>query len=184
MLTERNHFRQEGSSQDTVHITTEEIVACQKYLQRKMVITATTAVMVTFELTDNVRRTDFHYGIHCSISLTVPEGMVVKMHYVVLNATCNDFKLKLTDSRGKLFHLCRNKKDVFPPQLNNALRVDHFPGEGFPVVYSNTNRLTFFLWSTTDTNQSLAAKVSFSTLPASGKPQLEVLRLSPSRGEL
>ena len=187
MLTERNHSRQvsgQVSSHDTVHFSTGDLLACEKSYPTKLDVTATSAFMLTFNPKDNWREiAAFDKGVRCRISLTMREGMVVQMQYIVLNATCNDVALTLTERKGKLFHLCRRSNDVFPPQLNSALAADHFPGHGFPVVYSNTHRLTFTAWFKTQNTKSLAAKVSFSVLPASEKPQLEVVSLSPSKGE-
>ena len=187
MLAEQNHSRQvsgQASSRDTVHLTTGDLLACEKSYPTKLAVTATSAFMLTFNPKDNWREiAAFDLGVWCHISLTMCEDMVVQMQYIVVNATCNDVALTLTERKGKLFHLCRRSNDVLPPQLNSALTVDHFPGHGFPVVYSNTHRLTFTVWFKTQYTKSLAAKVSFSALPASEKPQLEVVRLSPSRGE-
>ena len=184
MYTARNHSRQvssQTSSHDTVHITTEELLTCTKSFPTTLDVMATIAVMVTFKPTDNWREiAALDTDIHCCISLTMLEGMVVQMHYIVVNATCEDMELKLIESKGKLLHLCRRFSDVFPSQLKSAVTTDHFPGDGYPVVYSNTHRLTLCLRFT----KSMAAKLSFSVLPASSKPQLEVLRLSPSTGEL
>ena len=187
MLAERNHSRQvsgQASSRGMVHFSTGDLLACEKSYPNKLDVMATSAFMLTFNPKDNWREiAALDKGVRCRISLTMREGMVVQMQYILLNATCNNVELTLTERQGKLFHLCRRSTDVFPPQLNSDLTADHFPGHGYPVVYSNTHRLTFTVWFKPQHTRSLAAKVSFSVLPALEKPQLEVVRLSPSRGE-